>query len=150
MRRSPFVSSRYLTNFIACSRSSSACLKNRLASSVSCARWKCAAMLTYCRLAPNSWPICSLKAFASLELIITAGDYSRMQAMALTRFGAGRLEPVEMATPGAAAGEIVVRVLACGVCRTDLHVVDGELPHPAIPIVPGHEIVGRVESVGAG
>jgi len=70
--------------------------------------------------------------------------------MALTRFGAGRLEPVEMATPGAAAGEIVVRVLACGVCRTDLHVVDGELPHPAIPIVPGHEIVGRVESVGAG
>jgi propanol-preferring alcohol dehydrogenase len=41
-----------------------------------------------------------------------------------------------------------VRVLACGVCRTDLHVVDGELPDPGIPIIPGHEIVGRVEQVG--
>jgi propanol-preferring alcohol dehydrogenase len=42
-----------------------------------------------------------------------------------------------------------VRVAACGVCRTDLHVVDGELPHPKLPIVPGHEIVGRIEAVGA-
>jgi propanol-preferring alcohol dehydrogenase len=72
-----------------------------------------------------------------------------MRAMALTRFGAGRLDPVEMPTPEAGPGQVVVRVLACGVCRTDLHVVDGELPHPAMPIVPGHEIVGRVEAVGA-
>jgi alcohol dehydrogenase, propanol-preferring len=43
-----------------------------------------------------------------------------------------------------------VRVEACGVCRTDLHVVDGELPDPKLPIVPGHEIVGRVEAAGAG
>jgi alcohol dehydrogenase, propanol-preferring len=40
-------------------------------------------------------------------------------------------------------GEILVEIAACGVCRTDLHVVDGELPHPKLPIVPGHEIVGR-------
>jgi propanol-preferring alcohol dehydrogenase len=49
-----------------------------------------------------------------------------------------------------AAGEILVAVSACGVCRTDLHVVDGELPHPKLPIIPGHEIVGRVAAIGAG
>jgi propanol-preferring alcohol dehydrogenase len=47
-------------------------------------------------------------------------------------------------------GEIRVKVLACGVCRTDLHVVDGELPHPQVPIVPGHEIVGRIDAIGPG
>jgi propanol-preferring alcohol dehydrogenase len=47
-------------------------------------------------------------------------------------------------------GEIRVNVLACGVCRTDLHVVDGELPHPHSPIIPGHEIVGRIDAVGEG
>ncbi len=47
-------------------------------------------------------------------------------------------------------GEIVVRVEACAVCRTDLHVVDGDLPHPRLPLIPGHEIVGIVEGVGAG
>jgi propanol-preferring alcohol dehydrogenase len=41
-----------------------------------------------------------------------------------------------------------IRVTACGVCRTDLHVVDGELPHPKLPLVPGHEIVGRIDEVG--
>ncbi|MDR3529153.1 MAG: zinc-dependent alcohol dehydrogenase family protein [Rhodopila sp.] len=46
--------------------------------------------------------------------------------------------------------EIRVRVVACGVCRTDLHVVDGELPDPKVPIIPGHEIVGRVDAIGAG
>jgi alcohol dehydrogenase, propanol-preferring len=49
-----------------------------------------------------------------------------------------------------AAGEILIEIEACGVCRTDLHVVDGELPHPKLPIVPGHEIVGRVAALGAG
>ncbi|MPZ54986.1 MAG: zinc-binding alcohol dehydrogenase family protein [Rhizobiales bacterium] len=49
-------------------------------------------------------------------------------------------------TPG--ANEILVEIAACGVCRTDLHVVDGELPHPKLPIVPGHEIVGRVAAIG--
>jgi alcohol dehydrogenase, propanol-preferring len=47
-------------------------------------------------------------------------------------------------------GEISVRVGACGVCRTDLHVVDGELPDPTLPIIPGHQIVGRVDALGAG
>jgi propanol-preferring alcohol dehydrogenase len=48
------------------------------------------------------------------------------------------------------AGEIRVKVLACGVCRTDLHVVDGELPAPKSPIIPGHEIVGRIDAIGPG
>jgi alcohol dehydrogenase, propanol-preferring len=47
-------------------------------------------------------------------------------------------------------GELTVSVTACGVCRTDLHVVDGELPNATLPIVPGHEIVGRVAALGAG
>lgn len=53
-------------------------------------------------------------------------------------------------TPQPAAGEILVRVAACAVCRTDLHVADGELPDMRLPIVPGHEIVGRVEALGPG
>ena len=56
----------------------------------------------------------------------------------------------ERPLPQAGAGEILVAVAACGVCRTDLHVVDGELEHPKLPIVPGHEIVGRVAATGAG
>ena len=46
--------------------------------------------------------------------------------------------------------QIRVKVLACGVCRTDLHILDGELPNPKYPIIPGHEIVGRIDAVGAG
>jgi propanol-preferring alcohol dehydrogenase len=45
---------------------------------------------------------------------------------------------------------VLVKVDACGVCRTDLHVVDGELPNPKLPLIPGHEIVGRIEATGAG
>src|SRR5881227_3801083 len=56
----------------------------------------------------------------------------------------------ERESPAPAAGEILVEIAACGVCRTDLHVVDGELPDPKLPIVPGHEIVGRVAAMGAG
>jgi propanol-preferring alcohol dehydrogenase len=58
------------------------------------------------------------------------------------------LEMVERADPVPGNGEIRVRVSACGVCRTDLHVVDAELPGIRYPIVPGHEIVGRVDLVG--
>jgi propanol-preferring alcohol dehydrogenase len=47
-------------------------------------------------------------------------------------------------------GEVRVKVLACGVCRTDLHVFDGDLPDPKSPIIPGHEVVGRIEAMGAG
>ncbi len=54
----------------------------------------------------------------------------------------------ERAAAAPAADEILVEIAACGVCRTDLHVVDGELPDPKFPIVPGHEIVGRVAAMG--
>ncbi len=54
----------------------------------------------------------------------------------------------ELARPAPGPGQVLVRVRACGVCRTDLHVVDGELPEPKLPIVPGHEVVGIVEEVG--
>lgn len=72
-----------------------------------------------------------------------------MEAMVLTRPGRPLvLEHRPVPEPG--DGEIRVRVEACAVCRTDLHVVDGDLPHPALPLVPGHEIVGIVEATGRG
>ncbi len=60
------------------------------------------------------------------------------------------LEWTELPDRQPAAGQIRVKVTACGVCRTDLHVVDGELPDPRAPIIPGHEIVGRIDAIGAG
>jgi propanol-preferring alcohol dehydrogenase len=54
----------------------------------------------------------------------------------------------ERPVPQPAAGQVLIAVEACGVCRTDLHVVDGELPDPKLPVVPGHEIVGRVAALG--
>jgi propanol-preferring alcohol dehydrogenase len=69
--------------------------------------------------------------------------------MILDRPGAP-LVPRELAVPEPGPGEIRLRVLACGVCRTDLHVADGELPEPKLPLVLGHEVVGRVDAVGAG
>lgn len=56
----------------------------------------------------------------------------------------------ERPLPVPGTGELSIEVKACGVCRTDLHVVDGELEHPKLPIVPGHEIVGRVTAIGTG
>ena len=56
----------------------------------------------------------------------------------------------ERLVPEPADGEVLLKVSACGVCRTDLHLVDGELPDPTLPVVPGHEIVGRVLAAGAG
>jgi propanol-preferring alcohol dehydrogenase len=73
-----------------------------------------------------------------------------MRAMVLTRPAARTLEVEARPIPSPAAGQLLIRVRACGVCRTDLHVVDGEVPHPSIPLVPGHEIVGHVEAVGEG
>jgi propanol-preferring alcohol dehydrogenase len=73
-----------------------------------------------------------------------------MRAMVLNQAGAGGLEAAERERPIALPGEVVVRVRACGVCRTDLHIVDGELPPGDIPIVPGHEIVGVVDQLGDG
>jgi propanol-preferring alcohol dehydrogenase len=72
-----------------------------------------------------------------------------MRAMML-RTLRGALLPVELPDRQPGPGQIRVRVAACGVCRTDLHVVDGELPDPMVPIIPGHEIVGRIDLIGAG
>jgi len=72
-----------------------------------------------------------------------------MRAMVLVRAGTP-LAMRERPLPAPRAGELLVEVKACGVCRTDLHVVDGELEHPKLPLVPGHEIVGRVAAIGAG
>ncbi len=72
-----------------------------------------------------------------------------MRAMVLRRPGE-RLAMEERPDPKPGPGQILIRIEACGVCRTDLHVVDGELPTPKLPIVPGHEIVGRVEAAGEG
>jgi alcohol dehydrogenase, propanol-preferring len=60
------------------------------------------------------------------------------------------LEWTELPDRHPGPGEIRVKVLACGVCRTDLHVLDGELPDPKSPIIPGHEIVGRIDEIGLG
>lgn len=60
------------------------------------------------------------------------------------------LQAVELPDPVPGPGEVLIRVGACGVCRTDLHVVDGDLRHPLLPIVPGHEIVGRIAALGPG
>ena len=72
-----------------------------------------------------------------------------MHAMVLTAPGAPlRLESRKDPVPG--PGDVRVKVSACAVCRTDLHVVDGELSNIAYPIIPGHEVVGRVDALGAG
>ncbi len=66
-----------------------------------------------------------------------------MRAMVLTQ-PRQVLREMDLPTPNPRAGEVLVRVRACAVCRTDLHVVEGELAHPKLPLVPGHEIVGEV------
>ena len=58
------------------------------------------------------------------------------------------LRVAEVATPQPGDGQVLLRVHCCAVCRTDLHVVDGELPDPALPLIPGHQIVGTVEKIG--
>lgn len=60
------------------------------------------------------------------------------------------LKRADLPLPVPAPGQVRIKVEACGVCRTDLHVVDGDLKHPALPLVPGHEIVGRVDALGEG
>ena len=71
-----------------------------------------------------------------------------MRAMVLETKGEGLVEK-EIPVPEPSPGQILVKVHACGVCRTDLHVVEGDLLHPKLPLVPGHEIVGRVVAVGS-
>jgi propanol-preferring alcohol dehydrogenase len=72
-----------------------------------------------------------------------------MRAMVLERPG----EPLQLRdlpVPEPGAGQLLLRVHACAVCRTDLHIIDGELPHPKLPLIPGHEIVGTVVAAGPG
>ena len=72
-----------------------------------------------------------------------------MRAMLLDAPGRP-LRAAEVERPTAGPGQLLLAVRACGVCRTDLHVADGELPHPKLPLVLGHEIVGTVAAVGEG
>ena len=73
----------------------------------------------------------------------------RARAMVLEAAGRPLVErTIDIPDPG--PGEVRMRVAACGVCRTDLHIIDGELTPPKLPLVPGHEIVGRVEALGPG
>src|SRR2546421_6617984 len=70
-----------------------------------------------------------------------------MRAMVLEEVG----QPLvlrDVPKPKAGRGQLLVRVSVCAVCRTDLHIVDGELPNPKLPLIPGHQIVGRVEQIG--
>ncbi|MGZ8417842.1 MAG: alcohol dehydrogenase catalytic domain-containing protein, partial [Methyloceanibacter sp.] len=71
-----------------------------------------------------------------------------MQAMVLEAPGRP-LKAVELPVGEPGPDQILLKVAACGVCRTDLHIVDGELTEPKLPLVLGHEIVGRVEALGA-
>src|SRR3954454_11310814 len=60
------------------------------------------------------------------------------------------LARVDLPEPRLGERDLLIRVAVCGVCHTDLHIVEGEIPLPKLPVVPGHQIVGRVERVGAG
>ena len=70
-----------------------------------------------------------------------------MRAMVLTQPGKP-LELQEIDKPQPGPGQLLIKVLACGVCRTDLHIADGELTHASLPLVPGHEVVGQIVTVG--
>src|ERR1700693_6329635 len=72
-----------------------------------------------------------------------------MRAMILDSLGQP-LRKAEAPTPNPDRNQLLIRVRACAVCRTDLHIVDGELTQPKLPLVPGHEIVGTVEESGEG
>lgn len=72
-----------------------------------------------------------------------------MRAMVLHRPGE-KMKLEFVPDPEPAPNELLIRVEACGVCRTDLHIVDGDLNEPKQPLIPGHEIVGRVVRVGFG
>jgi alcohol dehydrogenase, propanol-preferring len=72
-----------------------------------------------------------------------------MRAMVLERQGEP-LQPTELPEPSAGPGQVLIDVRACGVCRTDLHILDGELSEPKLPLVPGHQIVGVVRELGEG
>ena len=90
-----------------------------------------------------------IAASASGMVLKTLSGKFAMRAMVLDRPGL----PLRMAVlslPSVSAGTLLVEVEACGVCRTDLHLIDGDLPTPLLPVIPGHEIVGRIRALGDG
>jgi alcohol dehydrogenase, propanol-preferring len=101
--------------------------------------------------APIRSQSCSLIARAPFLLAVasTLGDDLLVRAMVLRRQGEP-LHPADLPEPEPGPGQVLVRVRACGVCRTDLHVVDGDLHEPKLPLVPGHQIVGEVVEGGDG
>jgi alcohol dehydrogenase, propanol-preferring len=80
----------------------------------------------------------------------TANYQLKMRAMLLEAPRQSRLVGIDLPTPKPEATQVLVKVAACAVCRTDLHVVDGELPNPKRPLIPGHEIVGTIVEKGRG
>jgi propanol-preferring alcohol dehydrogenase len=83
-----------------------------------------------------------------IEADVDVGGRSTMHAMVFERAGTP-LRQVEVRDPEPGAGEVLLRVRACGVCRTDLHIVDGDLAEPKLPLVLGHQIVGEVLGGGS-
>ena len=76
-----------------------------------------------------------------------------MRAMILKSIGPIEGSPLQLADlpdPEPSASEVRIKVKCCGICRTDLHVIEGELPEMSLPIIPGHQIVGVVDKLGAG
>src|SRR5579872_931767 len=76
-----------------------------------------------------------------------------MRAMILSDYSDIHTSPLKVTDcpdPAPAAGEVLLRVRCCGICRTDLHVIEGELPPAKRPVIPGHQVVGVVEAVGPG
>ena len=76
-----------------------------------------------------------------------------MRAMVLGQIGnitADPLAPRDLPVPEPGPGEVLVQVSVCGICRTDLHVIEGELEGPKLPLIPGHQAVGIISRVGSG
>ncbi len=92
-----------------------------------------------------------LVSYAAIIIAANRNGYyhNPMRAMTLKKPGQP-LELVDLPVPEPGSGQVLVKVSVCGLCRTDLHVVDGDLTEPKLPIVPGHQIVGRVVSLGEG
>src|SRR5262249_409292 len=97
-------------------------------------------------LAGVRWPIENTRRWRAMDSI--SRQRCAMKAMVLTTPGAP-LERLSVADPRPGPGQVLLKVDACGVCRTDLHVVDGELAQAHSPIIPGHELVGTIIETGA-
>jgi propanol-preferring alcohol dehydrogenase len=89
-------------------------------------------------------------AMAAPEPVADAAAPAGYTAMAMDAPGRPLQAVWRAGLPVPGPGQVRLAVAACGVCRTDLHLVDGDLPHPGHPLVPGHEVVGRVAALGPG